>query len=178
MSENNKKLSLAEQLGKFENLPGKLPPVESWSPELSGDMDMIIKKDGSWVHEGDVIKRDKLVKVFSTILRKEGADYYLLTPVEKWRIKVEDMPFVIALADIRQVNGHQVVTLISNLGDQVELGCKSFVLDGGAAPYIEIRHGLNARLSRNVYYQLADISVENKAGLYCIKSNQLDHVIG
>ncbi len=178
MSGNKTVLSLAEQLGKFQNLPGKLPPVESWSPELSGDMDMLIKKDGSWVHEGDEIKRDKLVRMFSTILRKEGADHYLLTPVEKWRIKVEDMPFIIVLAEIKSVDGIQIISLINNLGDQVELGENSFVLDGETAPYIEVRHGLNARLSRNVYYQLADNAEVNSAGLYCVKSNGLNHAIG
>ena len=89
---------LAHQLG-IKATSSKLPPVMSWNPELSGDMDMVIRKDGTWWHEGVKIERKKLVQVFSTILRKEGDDYFLLTPVEKWRIRVEDLPFVVSMIE-------------------------------------------------------------------------------
>ena len=71
----------------------KLPPVEAWNPSLSGDMDLRIAKDGTWWHQGAPIQRLALVRLFSTILRHdEDGEYYLLTPVEKWRIQVDDAP--------------------------------------------------------------------------------------
>jgi len=178
MKERQDILSLSAQLGKFENTSNRLPPVDKWHPKLSGDIDIIIKKNGSWIHEGDEIKRDKLVRTFSTILRKEGQDYFLLTPVEKWRITVEDCPFIIVLADIKQINGVQIISLITNVGDQIELGESTFHQDKEEAPFIVIRSELRARLSRNVYYQLAEIAEENKEGIYIVKSNGTDHVLG
>ncbi|AHK15850.1 DUF1285 domain-containing protein [Thalassolituus oleivorans] len=145
---------LAHQLG-IKATSSKLPPVMSWNPELSGDMDMVIRKDGTWWHEGVKIERKKLVQVFSTILRKEGDDYFLLTPVEKWRIRVEDLPFVVDM--IERDQGGLFAAL--NIDGVVEITTDNFALselDGLMIPMIHIRDGLWARFSRNAYYQLIE----------------------
>jgi len=85
---------LEEQL-TFDNLERK-PPIHDWAPSFSGNIDILIKKDGSWWHEGEKINRKPLIKLFASILRKESdGDYYLVTPQEKWRISVELLPLVV-----------------------------------------------------------------------------------
>ncbi|MEY8249013.1 MAG: DUF1285 domain-containing protein [Bermanella sp.] len=179
MEESHDIMTLAAQLGRFEDMKTQLPPVNDWHPELSGDMDMLIKKDGTWLHEGDAIKREKLVRTFSTILKKEGEDYYLLTPVEKWRIQVEDLPFLVVLANIRGTGADQAITLMTNVGDEITLGnAHCLQLGKNSQPYVEIRHGLNARLNRNVYYQLAELAQESQNGQFVFHSGGACHQIG
>lgn len=178
MVDSTNVLSLAAQLGKFDESINILPPIESWTPELSGSMDMQIKKDGGWWHEGELIKRDKLTRLFSSILKKEGGDYFLVTPVEKWLIQVDDMPFIVQLADVIEKAGQPIVTLMTNVGDVIELNSSNTLhLDDGL-PFIEIRSGLMARLHRNVYYQLADLATENTEGQFVIISGGESHILG
>lgn len=161
---------LSAQLGKFSGMETQLPPVQDWTPELSGQIDIEIKQDCRWFHEGDEIKREKLVRIFSTILKREGDDYFLVTPAEKWQIKVADTPFEIVLADIRPDNENAVIQLITNTGDEVQLNLDHpLILEGDDIPRIEVRNGLMARLGRNVYYQLADRAVEHN-GQYRVES--------
>ncbi len=172
-------LSLAAQLGKFDGSINSLPPIEKWTPELSGRMDMEIKKDGGWWHEGELIKRDKLTRLFSSILKKEGCDYFLVTPVEKWQIEVDDMPFMVQLAEITEKSKQSNITLMTNVGDIVELNSiNTFQLDDVGLPFIEVRSGLMARLHRNVYYQLAELATENEQGRFIISSGGVNHVLG
>ncbi len=179
MSDSQDTSSLMSQLGKFQDTSGKLPPIADWNPELSGTMDMVIRKDGSWYHEGDIIKREKLARLFSSILKKEGQDYFLVTPVEKWLITVQDMPFTIVLADIKLNNKKQEITLMSNMGDELTLDQEhKLEYSEGELPFVEVRSGLYARLNRNVYYQLAELAVETKQSGYIIKSGGAEHRIG
>ncbi len=178
----NDVLSLAAQLGKYEGKPSQLPPIQEWHPKLSGDMDMVIKADGRWEHEGDEIKREKLVRLFSTILRREGDEFFLVTPVEKWRIKVEGAPFQAVLADIDEsydVEGGRNIRLLTNAGDEVTLGSDHILEldDSSGLPLIEIRGGLKAQLGRNVYYQLAELAEERAEGFFLKSGGQL-HRIG
>jgi hypothetical protein len=150
---------LFSQLGHFESPIESLPPIDSWTPELSGEMDIVIKANGEWVHEGGIIKRQKLSRLFSSILKKEAEEYFLLTPVEKWKISVEDQPFVIALME--EIDG--AIKLMSNMGDEVTLGPDCLlVIDEHEAPKVLIRKNLYARLNRTVFYQLAEVA--NKEG--------------
>ncbi len=147
---------LARQLD-IKATSNKLPPVMDWNPKLSGDMDMVIRKDGSWWHEGIKIERKTLVQVFSTILRKENDDYFLLTPVEKWRIRVEDLPFVVNMIEREQGGLHAAL----NIDGVIEITPDNFALselDGLMIPMLHVREGLWARFSRNAYYQLIDES--------------------
>lgn len=158
---------LSDQLGKFQGMKQDLPPVQDWNPELSGDMDMIIKADGRWVHEGDEITREKLVRIFSTILKREGNEYFLVTPVEKWRIQVEDSAFQVVLAQYE--NGS--LKMITNVGDEIVLGAvNTMALGDDELPQVNVRNGLMAKLNRNVYYQLAEQAME-RGGDFYIQSN-------
>ena len=179
MADSANVLSLTAQLGKFDESTNSLPPIDSWTPELSGSMDMKIKKDGGWWHEGELIKRDKLTRLFSSILKKEGDEYFLVTPVEKWKIQVDDMPFMVLLAEITEKNDQPLVTLMTNMGDVIELNSGStFDLDGMGLPLVEVRSGLMARLHRNVYYQLAGLATENEQEQFTITSGGASHVLG
>ena len=133
---------------------GGLPPVHLWNPPLSGEMDMVIRRDGSWVHEGRVIERAPLVRLFSTILRRDGDDYVLVTPVEKWRIRVEDAPFVAVDVD-RQGDA---VVFTTKVDSHVAAGPDNPVrLEHGGAepsPYVHVRGGMEARLDRKTYYRM------------------------
>lgn len=173
-------LSYLEELVGLESRH-QHPPVHQWNPELSGDMDMVIRKDGSWWHEGSKIEREKLVQLFASILRKEGDDFFILTPVEKWRIQVEDRPFLINMIEEKGSTVHA----ISNVGDLVAIGKNHpltlSMIDGERVPEVEVRDGLMARFSRNAYYDLVALSQEkiiNNSLSYIIRSGNMEFVIG
>ena len=139
-----------------------LPPVEQWNPPFSGDLDMRIQRDGRWFYLGSEIKRQALVKLFSTILLREGDEYFLVTPVEKYRIQVEDVPFVAVLVDTRQTEEGSALEFTTNVDDQVVAGPDHPIrvevdpTSGEPAPYILVRKNLEALIARNVFYQLVD----------------------
>lgn len=143
------------------------PPVHLWQPELSGDIDILIKADGSWWHEGVQMQRLALVKLFASILKREGDEYFLVTPVEKWRLQVEDMPFVAAAL----LSEHDRISVITNteekvLVDSAQPLCLSSAEGDLERPYIAMDNGLHIRIGRNVYYQLVEMAelVENADG--------------
>jgi len=180
MASDNKQdiMSLAAQLGRFDGMPSALPPVEQWNPPLSGDMDMVIKADGRWVHEGDEIKRAKLVRLFSTILKKEGAEFFLVTPVEKWRIQVEAAPFILVLTQLEHSSEErQLIRGVTNVGDEVVLNASHSLQLVDGLPQVEVRHGLMAQLGRNVYYELAELS-EVRDGHFAVLSEGVWHPLG
>ena len=99
------------------------PPIDKWHPELSGDIDIVIKSDGRWIHEGGEIKRHKLVKLFASILRREDDDeYYLVTPVEKWRVTVEDLPLQIIDFEVNDLADGRRIAVKTNVDTWLELG--------------------------------------------------------
>lgn len=142
----------------------KLPPVHLWNPPLSGDMDMRIVRDGRWYHEGGEIRREALVRVFSTILKREDEDYFLVTPIEKWRITVEDVPFVAVDVEAEGKGAAQVLRFVTNVGDVVEAGPDHAIRveDEGEepAPYVMVRAGLEARIDRKSFYRMVDLGEE------------------
>lgn len=148
----------------------KIPPVEQWHPPLSGDMDLTIRKDGTWWHEGSKFEREKLVRLFASILKREGDDYFLVTPVEKWRINVEDRPLHILLVERK---GDNIEALTSG-GDLVIIGpehpLQLSVLDGNDIPEVLIRGNLWARFTRNAYYQLTELATITDTGEVFIES--------
>jgi hypothetical protein len=153
-----------------------LPPVERWHPEHCGDIDIRIARDGTWFHLGTPIGRKELVRLFSTILRKDPDGYHLVTPAEKMRITVEDAPFVAVLLDVEGRGSMQRLTFTTNVGDQTTAGPRNPLrveTDPSTeepAPYIHVRRGLEARISRAAFYQLADLAVpgqkENVLGVW------------
>ena len=142
----------------------KLPPVAEWNPKLSGDMDMRIGSDGSWYHEGTRIQRQPLVNLFSTILKREGDDYFLVTPVEKWRIRVDDAPFVVVAGErVDATDGKpQYYVFTTNTDDNVvldkdhRLWVENDESTNEPRPYIIVRDNLPGLIHRNVYYHLIE----------------------
>ncbi len=135
------------------------PPVHLWNPPFCGDLDMRIARDGTWFYLGTPIGRHELVKLFASIIRKDGADYFLVTPVEKVGIKVDDAPFV--AVDFNR-DGDALV-FVTNVGDEVRAGPDHpirVVRDpqtGEPSPYVLIRRNLEALIDRKSFYRLVDI---------------------
>lgn len=151
--------SLQDMQHDYEN---SLPPVEKWNPELNGDLDMRIDREGQWFYQGGKLTRPAMVKMFSSILKREGDDYFLLTPVEKWRITVDVAPFVMVSLRTEEESGQQGVVLTSNVGNDVLIGPENpFWIETGIEntplPMMMVRHGLPGLLSRNVFYELVEL---------------------
>jgi hypothetical protein len=140
-----------------------LPPVHSWHPEREGDSRMRIDATGRWFHDGGEIKRAAMVRVFSTILRREGDAYYLVTPVEKLSITVDDAPFVAIDMDVRGEGEGQELAFETNTEDLV-IADAEHPIRVEDRPYVEVRDGLEALINRPVYYRLAELAVEGPGG--------------
>ncbi len=143
------------------------PPLERWNPPLAGEMDLRIARDGSWWHEDSRIEREALVRLFARILRREAdGHHYLVTPVEKWRIGVDDAPFVAGLLEREGEGADQRLRLATNLGETVELGPEHALelehdARGEPRPYVRLRHGLRARVDRAAFVELAGLALEH-----------------
>jgi hypothetical protein len=157
----------ADSLAKTIAKAGKkgLPPVHLWNPPFCGDLDMRIKRDGSWWYLGTPIGRERLVKLFASVLRRdEDGKYYLVTPVEKIGIIVDDAPFV--AVDFRIEGGAEpLIIFVTNVGDETVAGPENpirVVRDpetGEPSPYVHVRRGLEALIDRKSFYRLVDICV-------------------
>lgn len=167
----------------------KLPPVDKWNPEHCGDLDIFIDKEGLWFYMKTPIGRAKIVRLFSTLLRlDEDGEYYLVTPVEKIRIRVADVPFIITNWDYDSEN--KLYNLFTLTGDKVELSATNYLEIGvnrnknpefAEVPYVRVRKNLYGRLNRNVYYQLLQEAreVRTKNGLaLSINSNGIEMPLG
>ncbi|MDP3660385.1 DUF1285 domain-containing protein [Phenylobacterium sp.] len=154
--------------------PGRgLPPVHLWNPAVSGEIDIVIRKDGSWLHEGARISREALVRLFSTVLRKDPDGYYLVTPVEKLKIVVEDAPFIAVRVD----RVGDALRFLTNVGDEVDAGPDNPIRvetdpqTGEPRPYVHVRNGLEALIARPVFYELADMAEERDGSMLEVASN-------
>ena len=136
-------------------------PLEKWTPDYSGDIDIVIKSDGRWIHEGGEIKRSGLIRLFASILKKEGEDYFLVTPVEKWRVQVEDAPLHV-LSVQRVDEGLQALISDGRLV-RLDQACKLRLelLGGVQLPVVDVR-GMRARFLRQAYYSLCEEGVFNE----------------
>jgi hypothetical protein len=149
--------------GKVE---GSLPPVHLWNPDRSADIAMEIRADGSWWHEGGRINREKLVKLFSRILRRDpDGSTWLVTPYEKVIVHVEDAPFLAVRVERAGEPGpQQTLAFVTNLGDvtlagpDAPLRVETDPDTGEPAPYVRVRGQLDAKLARPVFYELADLA--------------------
>lgn len=147
------------------------PPVHLWNPAHTGEIDIVIRRDGSWTHEGGVIGREALVRLFSTILRKDDDGIFLVTPVEKLRITVEDAPFLAVRVD----RAGEALKFTTNVGDEVEAGPENPIRieegEGGEPrPYVHVRRGLEALIARPVFYELVEMAQE-RDGVLGVASN-------
>ncbi|BAO61202.1 hypothetical protein PEQA60_18790 [Pseudomonas sp. Eqa60] len=161
MSGPGKANDLLAQIPKAEK---GLPPVHLWNPDFCGDIDMRIARDGTWYYLGTPIGRKPMVKLFSTIIRRDGDDYFLITPVEKVGIKVDDAPFVAVTLEVEGQGEAQVLRFSTNVEEQVlandehPLRVVIDTLTQEPAPYILVRHNLEALIHRNVFYQLVELA--------------------
>jgi hypothetical protein len=144
----------------------RLPPVDLWNPERCGHSGMRIGRDGTWYHEGEPIRRPAMVRLFSTVLRREpDGRHVLVTPAEKLDIEVESTPFR-AIQMQREGEGRdQRIGFALDSGDAVILGPRHPLRiaesSNGPSPRLLVRHGLEAELTRAVYYELADLALAN-----------------
>lgn len=142
----------------------KLPPVEKWNPPYTGDSAIVIRANGDWYHEGGLIKRPALVRLFSSILRRDAdGRIMLVTPVEKQSVTVEDAPFVATEVESEGEGEQRVLGFRLNTGEAVIAGPQhpiSLVMeDMGPKPYVLVRPGLQALITRPAFYQLAEWAV-------------------
>lgn len=150
-----------------------LPPLHLWNPPLSGEMDLVISTDGRWIYEGNAIKREKIIQLFSRILKVENGEYFLVTPVEKWKITVEDSPWIITSLDVCGGTAEtRQFFCTTNIGDRIELSADHSLIvkkrEEGDVPYINVRQGLLARFNRQTYYQLSEFAEEGEDNVYRI----------
>jgi len=141
----------------------KLPPVEAWNPRHCGHSQMRIARDGTWFHQGRPIGRPAMVRLFSTILRREAdGAHVLVTPVEKLVIEVEEAPFVAVEMKSEGEGKSRMLAFRLNTGDMIVAG-PTHRLRIGARPYLDVRGGLDALVARPVYYELAEIALAEGA---------------
>ncbi len=153
--------SLADMITRASRTGKGVPPVEMWEPAFCGVIDMEIKRDGTWLYLGTPIGRQAMVELFASVLRKDAdSKTYLVTPVEKLGIRVEDAHFIGVELDVAGMSDQQALTLRTNVGDVVEIGPEHAMRfevepqNGGLKPYIHVRGRLEALASRPVMHQL------------------------
>jgi uncharacterized protein len=144
------------------------PPVHLWNPPYCGEIDMRIARDGTWFHEGTPIGRMPLVKLFSSILRIEDGKYFLVTPVEKVGIVVEDAPMLAVDFEVEGEGEAQVLRFFTKTDDEVVANAANPIRverdaeTGEPAPYVHIRRGLEALIDRKSFYRLVDLGVHHE----------------
>lgn len=148
----------------------RLPPVDQWHPEHCGHSDMRIARDGTWFHQGSPIGRAAMVRLFSTILRREAdGSHVLVTPGEKLDIDVEDAPFIAVEVKSEGAGPSRRLAFRLNTGDLVvagpDNGLRFDVRNDGPHPYLHVRGGMEALVARPVYYELANIALGEAADL-------------
>lgn len=146
---------------------GGMPPVETWNPPFCGDLDMRIARDGTWFYLGTPIGRAGLVKLFSSIIRKDGDDYFLVTPVEKVGITVDDAPFVAVDFNAAGNGETQRLRFETHVGDYVVAGPDhpirvAYDEAGEPSPYVLVRRNLEALIDRKSFYRLVDIGAHHE----------------
>lgn len=158
-------LSLAEIVQLMEGK--KLPPVAQWNPTHCGDSEMRIARDGTWFHQGSPIGREAMVRLFSTILRREpDGSYVLVTPVENLSIAVEDAPFTAVEVKSDGIGQTRSLAFRLNTGEIVVADADHAIdirgTDEGPRPYLHVRGGLDALIGRAVYYELVNLALEDE----------------
>lgn len=162
-----------ETLAKAAKAAAKrgLPPVHLWNPPFHGDIDMRIAADGTWFYQGTPINRPAMVRLFSTILRRDGEKFFLVTPVEKVGIIVDDAPFIAQDFTLDGTGTDQLVSFTTNVGDTVAASETNPITlrpqpqSGTPRPYVEVRNGLEALVDRKSYYRLVDLCEEHEGNI-------------
>ena len=158
-----------------------IPPLEQWHPKQCGAMDLLVKANGEWWHEGQLIKRQALVDLFSSVLWKEQGKFYLKTPVEQIEIQVEDEPLFINQVDVVEIGQQNYIQLTSTHKDIVIVDAKHPIFmreyAGELRPYVHVRFGINALIQRAAFLHLVELGElsENAQGetILSLKSGDL-----
>jgi hypothetical protein len=156
--------SLATAAGKAKGPP----PVERWNPPFCGDLDMRIAADGVWYYLQTPIGRPALVRLFASVLKREGDKYFLVTPVEKCGISVDDVPFLAVELNVDQSPAGQVLHFRTNVDDWVRCGSAHALRfepeagTGGLKPYLHVRRDLWARVTRALFFDLVELGEERE----------------
>jgi uncharacterized protein len=161
---------LTENVGSGNSSPAMTASTGRPSPTDCGDLDMRIARDGSWFYRGTPIGRLPLVKLFASVLRREAdGRYWLVTPAERGRIEVDDVPFLAVAVTVEGEGHDQRLIFRTNLDEFVTAGPDNplrveTAASGAPAPYILVRDGLEARLARPVFYELVELGTEERIG--------------
>lgn len=170
MSANKVKTANIDPLELAGRIKTKGPaPVHLWDPPFCGELDMRIAKDGTWYHQGNPIRRPAMVQLFASILRLDSdGEHYLVTPIEKVRIQVEDCPFIIIAMETEGSGSSQNLQFETNTGEVFTAGAKHRIcfetneLTAEPHPIVHVRSGLNGLINRAVFYRLVEL-LEQKA---------------
>ena len=165
-----------------------IPPLDKWNPERVGEMDMVIKANGEWWHEGSKITRQSLVDLFATVLWSEDSgdnrQYFLKTPVEKLAITVEDVPFLINEVNVIEQQDGQVIEFLTSTGDVVHVDDEHALemgsYQGEDRPYINVRFGMKGLISRNVLMhliKLGELTEDNGQTVLTLQSGGKDYSV-
>ena len=163
-----------------------IPPLEQWKPKHCGTMDLTVKANGEWWHEGQLIKRQKLIDLFSSVLWKEDGKFYLKTPVEQIEIQVEDEPLFVNQVDQVEIQGVLYLQLTTTTQDIIIVDQEHRIFmreyEGEMRPYVHVRFGINALIQRAAFYHLVEMGelAENAAGesVLSLKSGNLHLQLG
>jgi uncharacterized protein len=142
------------------------PPVELWNPPFCGDLDMRIAADGTWFYLKTPIGRPSLVKLFASVLKREGDNYYLVTPVEKCGIQVDDAPFLAVELNVEDGASGRVLNFRTNVDDWIACGPEHLLRfepeegTGGLKPYLHVRRDLWAKVTRALFFDLVELGEE------------------
>jgi hypothetical protein len=185
MSEQNPVTPSAEGIAAAARAAGGrgLPPVHLWNPPFCGDLDMRIARDGTWFYLGTPIGRFELARLFSSVLKLEDGKYFLVTPVEKVGITVDDAPFVAVDFEADGTDRDQTLRFTTNMGDEAVAGSDHPIrvvrdsVTGEPSPYVMIRAGLEALIDRKSFYRLVDLGAHHDGWFGLWSSGQFFAVI-
>ena len=174
-------MSITKIANDLQGQRKKFPPVNEWNPELCEGQEFYINREGDWFYNNSPIKNNKLVNLFSTVLRKDFEDYYLVTPVEKVLVKVDLAPYKIV--DFK-INDKSII-LETNLNYDFELNdvntTKLIKENNTSIPIVNVRNNIEGFFNRNTYYKLVDWALERnfiENNFLFLPSNNLNHIIG
>jgi len=169
------KTGLAGVAAAAKQVPGRgLPPVHLWHPAHCGEIDIVIRRDGLWMHEGSPIGRAELVRLFSTVLRKDDDGYVLVTPGEKLSIRVEDLPF----RAVSVARRGDVLVFTTDVGDEAGAGAEHPIrVETDPSPSVHVRADLWARIARPVFYEMVEMA-EVEDGRLTVRSGGVAFPLG
>jgi uncharacterized protein len=159
---------ITSALGRAAGEGKGLPPVERWNPPFCGDLDMRIASDGTWFYAKTPIGRPALVKLFASVLKREGDRYFLVTPVEKCGIQVDDAPFLALELDVKESSAGRVLNFRTNVDDWVQCGPEHALRfepesgTDGLKPYLHVRRDLWAKVRRTLFLDLVELGEERE----------------